>query len=169
MDRISGILPQVGWSPAMAPVTAEKAPATTVEAVTDSSSSESGLGANVDTQTEADRAAWVASLLRGSGKSAESTLLANIEEAVDPDQPAGPPPTFDVSPLEAKVAELSDPEQFTIEEGSSTSPVSTGANDLAKQNVSQLQSGDDQTAGTTPKEWQTLDTAAPGQSLDLLR
>lgn len=168
MDRISGILPQVGWSPALAPVAAEKAPATTVEAISASSSAEGGLGADVGTQTASDQASEISILLRSS-RSAESTILANSQETIDPDDPSGPPPTFDVSPLEAKVAALSDPEHFTTEEDSSTSPASAGTEDEAKQNVSQLQAGDDQAAGNTQTGWQTLDAAAPGQSLDLLR
>ncbi|MFT3689326.1 hypothetical protein [Paenirhodobacter sp.] len=172
MDRISGILPQIGWSPAMAPVTAEKPPATTVEAVAASSSVESGLGADVDTQTENDRAAWISAQLRKSGKSAESTVLAKVQEDIDPNEPVGPPPTFEISPLEAKAAELRKPEPVVAKDKSSVIPAAAGVEeqeDFAKQNVSQLQPDESRTAGNPQTEWQTLDTVAPGQSLDLLR
>lgn len=172
MDRISGILPQIGWSPAMAPVTAEKAPATTVEALSASSSAQSGMQANVDTQTGENRAAQIAAMLRNTGTSAESTILAKSEK-IDPDAPAGPPPTFDVSPLEAKVAELSNPEHMKAktEENASTRPDATAAGEEgdAKQDASQAEAGDDRAAAKTTAEWQTLDAIAQGQSLDLLR
>jgi len=56
MDRISGLMPQVGWSPLLTVAAPKTAPASTVEAAANAANTNGGLGANVDTQTSQDRA-----------------------------------------------------------------------------------------------------------------
>ncbi len=142
MDQISGLMPQIGWSPLLMPATPKKAPASTVEPAAKSANLNSGMEAGVDTQTPQDRAQQVQALkaqaalivqtaasqstLAGlggqnagaTGSGAEetvlATLLAGIEPPPDPDAPTGPPPTFDVTPLEAAAARrLAPPEALS--------------------------------------------------------
>lgn len=106
MDQISGLMPQVGWSPLMTASAPKKPPATTVEPATTSANTNSGLGANVDAQTKAAKVVELQA--RAREMAAQTAVLAQSRaaEQPDPDAPTGPPPTFDVTPLEAQAAEL---------------------------------------------------------------
>ena len=106
MDRISGLMPQVGWSPLLSMVPPKKAPATTVEPASTSSGTNSGMGAEVGTQAQAERSTQLQA--RNRDVMVETAVLAQsrAEAVPDPDAPTGPPPTFDVTPLEAKAAAL---------------------------------------------------------------
>lgn len=106
MDRISGLMPQVGWSPMMAPAMPKKAPATTVEPAASAANTNGGLGADVNTQGQAAKVVQLPS--RGSETGAEQAVLAQslVAEDPDPDALTGPPPTFEVTPLEAQAAAL---------------------------------------------------------------
>lgn len=110
MDRISGVLPQIGWSPQLVPAAPKAAPATTVEPVRSSADTAGGMGADVDTGSGTDFVARIRSLLRqdgaGAGPDAARAIVPRIEAAPDPDAPTGPPPAFEVTPLEAHVAAL---------------------------------------------------------------
>lgn len=113
MDRISGVLPQIGWSPQLVPAAPKAAPATTVEPVRSSADTAGGMGADVDTGSGTDFVARIRSLLRQDGAGADPAgpdaaraIVPRIEAAPDPDAPTGPPPAFEVTPLEAHVAAL---------------------------------------------------------------
>jgi len=106
MDQISGLMPQVGWSPMMAAIPPKKAPATTVEPAATAANTNSGLGAETNTQSQRDKVVQLQS--RGRDLAVEAAVLAQSRAAAqaDPDAITGPPPTFDVSPLEAKAAAM---------------------------------------------------------------
>ncbi len=106
MDRISGLMPQVGWSPLLSVVDTRKAPATTVEPASTSANTNSGLGADVDARTQMARIVQMQA--RNRDLAVETAVIAQTqpEAPPDPDAPTGPPPTFDVSPLEAQAAAL---------------------------------------------------------------
>jgi len=106
MDRISGLMPQVGWSPLMTPAMPKKAPATTVEPAATAANTNGGLGADVNTQGQAAKVVQLPS--RASESGMEQAVLAQSLAAEDPDPDAltGPPPTFEVTPLEAQAAAL---------------------------------------------------------------
>lgn len=110
MDRISGVLPQIGWSPQLVPAAPKAAP---VEPVRSSADTAGGMGADVDTGSGTDFVARIRSLLRQDGAGADPAgpdaaraIVPRIEAAPDPDAPTGPPPAFEVTPLEAHVAAL---------------------------------------------------------------
>ncbi|MBC7146527.1 MAG: hypothetical protein H5U24_14155 [Thioclava marina] len=113
MDRISGLMPQIGWSPLLMAATPKTAPASTVEPAMKSADTNGGMGADVDTQTPQDHAQQVRALgamaemranaaARGSHDTADGQGLP----PPDPDPLTGPLPTFEVTPLEAKAAAL---------------------------------------------------------------
>ena len=106
MDRISGLMPQVGWSPLLSVVETRKAPATTVEPASTSANTNSGLGADVDARTQMARIVQMQA--RNRDLAMETAVIAQTqpEAAPDPDAPTGPLPTFDVTPLEAQAAAL---------------------------------------------------------------
>lgn len=106
MDRISGLMPQTGWSPLLSMVPPKKAPATTVEPASTSANTNSGLGAEVGSQAQTDRVAQLQA--RNRDVAVETAVLAQsrADSVPDPDAPTGPPPTFDVTPLEANAAAL---------------------------------------------------------------
>ncbi|OOY06347.1 hypothetical protein [Thioclava sp. F28-4] len=125
MDRISGLMPQVGWSPLLTVAAPKTAPASTVEAAANAANTNGGLGANVDTQTPQDRAQQVRALearaARGASTLKEEGQDRSAEDASqsprtlgsrdggarpDPDALTGPIPTFEVTPLEAQAAAL---------------------------------------------------------------
>lgn len=176
MDRISGFLPQIGWSPLMAPLASEKAPGSTVEPPAASSGTGSGMEAGVDTQTPEDRAARVLAQIRARDDTAtrESAVLARSlseMETIDPDGPTGPPPTFAVSPLEAKAARLGAPPELVVEASAGeVAPAPTA--ETPEQGAIRPDRAAGAAAGPTGNEqigWQGLDTAPQRQSLDLLR
>lgn len=104
MDQISGLMPQIGWSPLMTPAAPKKAPATTVEPAGQATSAQGGLAADVGTQAGLYRGATGAGATGdGAGRSGESGLMP--EPPPDPEAPTGPPPTFKITPLEAMAAE----------------------------------------------------------------
>ncbi|PTV97542.1 hypothetical protein C8J27_101658 [Rhodobacter aestuarii] len=106
MDRISGLMPQTGWSPLLSAVAPKKPPATTVEPASNAANTNSQLGADVDTSSQAQRVQELKA--RSRDVTLETAVLAQsrAQAMPDPDAPTGPPPTFDVTPLEAKAAEL---------------------------------------------------------------
>lgn len=125
MDRISGLMPQIGWSPVLMPVAPKHAPATTVEPAAKAANTNGGMGAEVDTQTGQDRAQQVqalqaqtqqAGLPQIAGGGLEQAVLSQGIAAAqaqsdpdsgpppDPDAPTGPPPTFEMTPLEAEAS-----------------------------------------------------------------
>ena len=178
MDRISGLMPQVGWSPLLSMVPPKKAPATTVEPANTSSGTNSGMGAEVGTQAQLARSVQLQA--RNRDVAVETAVLAQsrAEAVPDPDAPTGPPPTFDVTPLEAKAAALmavppqetapapaaarpAEPEQPPAEPSGAAEPKAQPAAEAAPQPAPQ----------PTPQpnpDWQaTSDTAEP--SLDVVR
>lgn len=107
MDQISGFLPQIGWSPLQMPATPKRPPASTVEPAAKSANTKGGLSAQVDTQTQQDHAQAARLLEAMAAASAQDIgkdVSAQPEAPIDPDGPTGPPPTFDVTPLEAEAA-----------------------------------------------------------------
>lgn len=107
MDQISGFLPQIGWSPLQMPATPKKPPASTVEPAAKSANTKEGLGAQVDTQTPQDHAQaarLLETIAAASAYELASDETAQTDAPIDPDGPTGPPPTFDVTPLEAEAA-----------------------------------------------------------------
>lgn len=104
MDRISALLPMSGWTAVVQPADSGPAPATRVEPVAAASPTSGGLGTGVDTRAGREREGS-----RDSSKdSARDTAQARDQTAtrIDPDAPSGPPPAFDVSPLEAELERL---------------------------------------------------------------
>ena len=111
MDRISGLMPQVGWSTLTMPLAVKKAPATTVEPAATAANTNGGMGANVNTQTGGGQAVATAQARAATGSDQTGitqAVLAQVSQNAepDPDAPTGPPPTFDVTPLEAQAAAL---------------------------------------------------------------
>ncbi|KFE35843.1 hypothetical protein [Thioclava atlantica] len=154
MDRISGLMPQIGWSPLMVAATPKKAPATTVEPAEKPADAGGGRGANVDTQTPGDHARQVRTLEalvalrktdaeeKGAGEPPDGAAGASPEAPPDPDAPTGPPPTFDVTPLEAQAAALREapdliasPEPVEAREESGRSEPETDAPEPAPENA----------------------------------
>jgi len=113
MDRISGLMPQTGWSPLLSPATPKNAPATTVEAVETPADTDGGKSAGTDTQTAQDHVQIVRLF---GGIAAARVAITQTQSAParsepvgpppDPNAPSGPMPTFDVSPLEAAAARI---------------------------------------------------------------
>ncbi|HEY0213702.1 MAG TPA: hypothetical protein VGC40_08965 [Paenirhodobacter sp.] len=179
MDRISGVLPQVGWTPSQMPIAAAKPPASTVEPATAISSARSGMDAGVDTQTPEDRASQAQSQIharRASTVHSESAVLAQ-SQTINPDAPSGPRPTFEISPMEVRVAQLSAPPEMNADiapepaDNTAVSALSTQNAKGAKQAHSSPTVVASATVSTQGNQigWQSLDTATQGQSLDLLR
>ncbi|WP_147435484.1 hypothetical protein [Paenirhodobacter hankyongi] len=118
MDRISGMLPQIGWSPQLVPAAPKAAPATTVEAASITADTAGGMSANVDTGNGREFLAQLRLLSRQAGadtpggddsetgRAGAPAIVPRIEAAPDPDAPTGPPPAFEVTPLEAQAAAL---------------------------------------------------------------
>ncbi|KEO56085.1 hypothetical protein [Thioclava pacifica] len=109
MDRISGLMPQIGWSPLLMAATPKTAPASTVEPAKKPANSNGGMGADVDTQTPQDHAQQARAL--GAMAEMRANAARDAGEAQnlpppDPDPLTGPLPTFEVTPLEAKAAAL---------------------------------------------------------------
>lgn len=104
MDRISGLMPQIGWSPLLSALPPKSAPATTVEPSANAANTNSGLGAEADGKAQAERIVRLQA--RNRDVTVETAVLAQSRSAAtpDPDAPTGPPPTFDVTPLEAQAA-----------------------------------------------------------------
>ncbi|KEO60454.1 hypothetical protein [Thioclava indica] len=108
MDRISGLMPQTGWSPLLSPATPKNAPATTVEPAATSADTNGGKSAGTDTQTAQDHA-QTARLFRGIAAAhiaSGETQSEPVGPPPDPNAPSGPMPTFDVSPLEEAAARV---------------------------------------------------------------
>ncbi|WP_417807894.1 hypothetical protein [Thioclava sp.] len=108
MDRISGLMPQTGWSPLLSPATPKNAPATTVEPAATSADTDDGKSAGTDTQTAQDHA-QTARFFSGIAAARVGVGEAQIEPVgppPDPNAPSGPMPTFDVSPLEEAAARV---------------------------------------------------------------
>ncbi|WP_220033748.1 hypothetical protein [Rhodobacter viridis] len=99
-------MPQTGWSPLLSMVPQKKPPATTVEPANTSANTNSGLGAEVGSQNQNERVVQLQA--RNRDLAVETAVLAQSRSASlpDPDAPTGPPPTFDVTPLEANAAAL---------------------------------------------------------------
>ncbi|MCL7465044.1 hypothetical protein [Phaeovulum sp. NW3] len=101
MDRISGLMPQIGWSPLLAVAAPKKAPSTTVEAAGGADGARARLGADVGGQTGQPRGFAGA---RDQGQGDADAGLYGGEPPPDPDAPTGPPPAFDMTWLEAQAA-----------------------------------------------------------------
>lgn len=180
MDRISGLMPQVGWSPLLSMVPPKKAPATTVEPASTSANTNSGLGAEVGSQTQNERVTQLQA--RDRDLAVETAVLAQsrAQAAPDPDAPTGPPPTFDVTPLEAKAAALMAVPPQEAETAATRPDTGTAAGpeepaqppaDPAVTAEPQAQATPEAAPQPTPQpapDWQaTSDTAEP--SLDVVR
>ncbi|MFD2173799.1 hypothetical protein [Rhodobacter lacus] len=124
MDLISGLMPQTGWSPLFSPAAPKTAPATTVEPASTAANTNSGLGAETDAKTQQDR---IVQLQARRNVTVETAVLAQSrsQAAPDPDAPTGPPPTFDVTPLEARAAELRNPVRQNRTEPAATEEATT--------------------------------------------
>jgi hypothetical protein len=108
MDRISGLLPQTGWSPLLSPATPKTAPASTVEPAAKSADTGGGQSAGTDTQTAQDHA-QTARLFGGIAATygeSEPAQREPVGPPPDPNAVAGPMPTFEVSPLEQAAARV---------------------------------------------------------------
>ena len=103
MDRIAGLMPQIGWSPLTLPATPKKAPASTVEPAGQSAKNQAGLGAEIDTRTPQDHAQAAREVAARLGSGAGGQADAK-PPAPDPDAPTGPPPTFEMTQLQAEAA-----------------------------------------------------------------
>lgn len=204
MDRISGLMPQIGWSPLLTPAAPRKAPASTVEPAAKSANINSGMGAEVDTQTAQDRAQQVSDLkaqvLAFAPAEQVATTAASVagvalvaglmpEDArgsgsIDPDAPTGPPPTFEVTPLEAAAARRLDPPEAVPVE---TEPVTPPAPEASAEETAAApvqaapapapaaapEPAPAQTSapepGTSQGDWQRLETGSGEPSLDVTR
>lgn len=98
MDRISGLLPQIGWSPVLAVPAPKKAPATTVEPAAGAGRADGGMGAEVGAQPGGARGG------KPPAPGAPEGETARIGPPPDPDAPTGPPPSFEMTYLEARAA-----------------------------------------------------------------
>ncbi|WP_442772256.1 hypothetical protein [Paenirhodobacter enshiensis] len=104
MDRISALLPMSGWTAVVQPAESGPPPATRVEPVAAAMPTGGGLGTGVDTRAGRERDSS-----RDSNRdSARDTGPPRSQTGprIDPDAPSGPPPAFDVSPLEAELERL---------------------------------------------------------------
>lgn len=99
MDRISGLLPQIGWSPLSEAPPPAKAPASTVEPPHGAARAGGGANAGVDTHSGQPRAPLRPPAHAGGGQGNEA---ASAPDAPDADQPTGPAPTFELTYLEAQ-------------------------------------------------------------------
>ncbi|OCX64587.1 hypothetical protein BFP70_11205 [Thioclava sp. SK-1] len=105
MDRITGLNPQVGWSPLLLTPALKVAPATTVEAVVSSANVNGGMGGSVDTQTgEGKAAAALAQSVKSRTSTDEAAQSVSSSDLLS--APAGPPPTFRVTQLQQEAARL---------------------------------------------------------------
>lgn len=129
MDRISGLMPQIGWSPLLAVAAPKKAPSTTVEAAGGADGARARLGADVGGQTGQPRGFAGA---RGDGQADADPNLPRVEPPPDPEAPTGPPPAFDMTWLEAQAARrragLPDPAPPEIEKMEAGQPDALQAN-----------------------------------------
>ncbi|RWR32821.1 hypothetical protein D2T31_02315 [Sinirhodobacter populi] len=165
----------------MTTVAPERAPASTVEPASAPSGAGSGMEAGVDTQTPEDRSARALAQLRAQGEATatrgETAVLAlslSEMETIDPDMPTGPPPTFSVSPLQAKAAELKAPPEFDMvpDEAIPARAAPAPKTETPEQDTKRPDRAATAAAGPTGNDqtgWQGLDTAPQRQSLDLLR
>lgn len=211
MDRISGLMPQIGWSPLLTPAAPKKAPASTVEPAAKSANINSGMGAEVDTQTPEDRAQQVSDLkaqvlaFAPGGQMSQATTAASmagvalaaglmpegdgpsqmIEPPPDPDAPTGPPPTFDVTPLEAaaarrldppetaptEVVQIAPPEQEAPDGPEAATPAEPRAVSAPQPEASAPAPEPVNTpeAGSAQGDWQRLEPEAAEPSLDVTR
>ncbi|MBD3787761.1 MAG: hypothetical protein IE922_12495 [Sphingomonadales bacterium] len=212
MDRISGLMPQIGWSPLLTPAAPKKAPASTVEPAAKSANINSGMGAEVDTQTPEDRAQQVSDLkaqvlaFAPGGQMSQATTAASmagvalaaglmpegdgpsqmIEPPPDPDAPTGPPPTFDVTPLEAAAARRLDPPETVPTEVARIAPPEPEASDGPAATAAPVAPRADSApppeapapapeqvttpeAGSAQGDWQRLEPEAAEPSLDVTR
>lgn len=101
MDRISGLMPQIGWSPLLAVAAPKKAPSTTVEAAGGAGGARARLGTDVGGQTGQPRGLAGA---RGDNQGDTDPGLPRAGPPPDPDAPTGPPPAFEMTWLEAQAA-----------------------------------------------------------------
>lgn len=163
MDRISGLLPQIGWSPLMAVTTPRKAPSTTVEPATGSAGTEGGMGAEVGAQFSRAR--------DGQAPAPPDQDPPRIEPPPDLDQPTGPPPAFEMTFLEAQAARWrADPS--TIGRSTETADLPAAAEDKAAaadgRREDEAPALQKPAAAGVRAEWPTL-TEPPGSTLDLTR
>ena len=109
MDQISGFLPQMGWSPLLMAATPKKAPASTVEPAAKPANTNAGLSGDADWRTPGDHA-QAARVIESLAVARLAAARTGPEKAItpppDPEAPTGPAPTFDVTPIEAAVAQL---------------------------------------------------------------
>lgn len=102
MDRISGLLPQIGWSPLSEAPPPAKAPASTVEPPHGAARAGGGADAGVDTHSGQPRAPLRPPAHAGGGQGNEAASAPDAPDAPDADQPTGPAPTFELTYLEAQ-------------------------------------------------------------------
>lgn len=167
MDRISGLMPQVGWSPLLAVSAPKKAPATTVEPAANAANTNGGMGADVNAQENPAKVVQLQA--RANDLAMETAVLAQTRaaEAPDPDAPTGPPPTFDVTPLEAQAAELR-----AVPRGGGTAAPEEAAEpkpEAAAETEAPQEAAEEPAAtSATPGNWHASD-AAPEPSVDVTR
>jgi len=179
MDRISGLMPQIGWSPVLMPAPPKHAPATTVEPAAKAANTNGGMGAEVDTQTGQDRAQQVRAQLMQQAVLSQGTATALAQDEgdtgppPDPDAPTGPPPTFEMTPLEAEATRRKAVQNVrpmttdTAPEGPIQGPMTEpAAAPLALSATTKAPA--DPPAPAPQGDWQKLDQA-PEPSLDLTR
>ncbi len=119
MDQISGLMPQIGWSPLLAVAMPKKAPASTVEPVSATSDTSGGMGAQIDTKTPHDHAARARIMAALAQDGNENPIWP------DPPGQTGPEPTFDTTPLEANAEELKSARESGTDLNAATDPLAT--------------------------------------------
>ncbi|SOB93738.1 hypothetical protein [Rhodobacter maris] len=173
MDLISGLMPQTGWSPLFSPATPKVAPATTVEPASTAANTNSGLGAETDAKSQQDR---IVQLQARRDLAVETAVLAQSrsQASPDPDAPTGPPPTFDVTPLEARAVELRSPTRSDEAAATASEAQDSGAETAepataeAREPVSEPASSEPTATAASAQSWQAGSESAP-PSLDLIR
>lgn len=178
MDRISGLMPQIGWSPLLMAATPKTAPASTVEPAKKPANSNGGMGADVDTQTPQDHAQQARALgamAEMRANTARDAAQAQGLPPPDPDPLTGPLPTFEVTPLEAKAAALkAAPELIEAEAPEAEdapAPTDTGAAppaEVAKPETATKDAPPDDRSGAPREGWSQV-AERPSPSLDVTR
>lgn len=178
MDRISGLMPQIGWSPLLMAATPKTAPASTVEPAMKPANTNGGMGADVDTQTPQDHAQQARALGAMAEMRANAARDAGGAQDLpppDPDPLTGPLPTFEVTPLQAKAAALkAAPELIeadapeTSDEAEPSDSRAAPREETAPQATAPKDAPPEDRNGAPPEGWSQV-AERPSLSLDVTR
>lgn len=170
MDGISGIFPQMGWSSATAQAVAENKPATTVDSISAISDAAGGLYTSNDTQGRSSQFSEKFSISNSGERILESKFLSIAREKIDPDMPSGPPPTFEITPIESRIAELNNPDYNAKNKGDvSFSDMSFFSGTKNIENIYKNETNSEIATASTSKEWSMVDSIERERGLDLFR